>query len=263
MMDLSYIIHRSQDIFRDHGIRSLYHSGIRFVEANTVGTDRYYWTKYRSRKWIQSRKYGPVPHAFELAEVDPAEIEYVSRTSPADKWRLAGTVAGGDWDQSKKRFDQMDLHQAFKHRFVDNVAWDETEFYERVVNEIHSGKTKWGCRSVSEFNDRCESIDALFDSIRDHGYMSQRGIARSQDSIPQTNDHTLTGNSALAKYDEIAIDIGRNGEFLFVDGRNRLSICKILGIDSIPVRVVRRHRDWQAFRLANNREDVSRSHIDT
>lgn len=41
--------------------------------------------------------------------------------------------------------------------------------------------------------------------------------------------------------DEVKVDIARDGSYRFVDGRYRLSLAKIAGIDEIPAVVVVRH----------------------
>lgn len=43
---------------------------------------------------------------------------------------------------------------------------------------------------------------------------------------------------------EILVDIARNGELLFVTGRHRLSLAKILGLDRISVAIAVRHPKW-------------------
>jgi hypothetical protein len=44
--------------------------------------------------------------------------------------------------------------------------------------------------------------------------------------------------------DEILVDIGREGELLFVTGRHRLSLAKLLDLDRIPIAIVVRHAQW-------------------
>ena len=68
-------------------------------------------------------------------------------------------------------------------------------------------------------------INDLIDSIK------EKGVNRSKKGIRNIPD-------------DILIDVSRDGELLFVDGRHRLSIAKILGIDKIPVRVLVRHEKW-------------------
>lgn len=46
------------------------------------------------------------------------------------------------------------------------------------------------------------------------------------------------------------VDVGRDGTLLFVNGRHRLAIAKLLDVDAIPVGVLVRHADWIAHRDA-------------
>ena len=49
--------------------------------------------------------------------------------------------------------------------------------------------------------------------------------------------------------DDLMVAIDRNGNPLFVqNGSHRLSICKILGIKKIPVRIYVRHTEWEKTR---------------
>jgi hypothetical protein len=47
---------------------------------------------------------------------------------------------------------------------------------------------------------------------------------------------------------EILVDLTRTGEPVFVTGRHRLSLAKILGLDRVPVAVVARHPECIAHR---------------
>ena len=42
--------------------------------------------------------------------------------------------------------------------------------------------------------------------------------------------------------------IGPNGTYIISDGRHRLALAKILGIDTVPVEVYLRHKQWQELR---------------
>lgn len=56
------------------------------------------------------------------------------------------------------------------------------------------------------------------------------------------------GGDITEHLDNIMVDIGRDGQFLFVDGKHRLSIAKILDIDKIPANILVRHKEWQTVR---------------
>jgi len=42
--------------------------------------------------------------------------------------------------------------------------------------------------------------------------------------------------------------IGRHGEYMRVDGAHRISMAKILGLESIPVQICLVHKQWQELR---------------
>ena len=75
---------------------------------------------------------------------------------------------------------------------------------------------------INDFlNDRTVQINELVSSIKRHGVLpAADGIRKSV-------------------LDDISVNLGRNGEILFNNrGHHRLSIAKILGINTVPVQVV-------------------------
>ncbi len=250
MADIKYLYQRSKHLVRTEGIRGFLRSSSRYFMSNVLNSERYYRTRFRLRQLNQSRKHGPVPHAFEMKWVSPEDINRISNTSPSVKWKKAGIVESGDWDLSETLFEEYDLYNAIQQRFEQGLEWKETNFYNRVESQIEDGQTKWGCQTISEFDSRCLDLENLYQSIKKNGYIPRSQLIKKKDETPSTDNFAAISNSCLYKYDEIAVDIDRNGEFLFIDGRNRLSICKILDVDEIPVRVVRRHKSWQDYRRA-------------
>jgi hypothetical protein len=69
-------------------------------------------------------------------------------------------------------------------------------------------------------------------------------LSRKNHSIATITDKRFLDTA----YHEVTIDIGRDGEFIFDDGRHRFVIAKLLGLDEIPVRVLVRHKKWQQIR---------------
>ena len=86
--------------------------------------------------------------------VDPDEIEYACVLEGYDKYGDRGKVIGGDWDQKRTRFTELDVFRAFEDRFIRGRRWEETEFYHRVLGEIANGRNKWGCESQADFDQR-------------------------------------------------------------------------------------------------------------
>jgi len=189
------------------------------------------------------------PHAkiddFQLLHVDPKSIQLAN--DPGFFFTIGSEceVLSGDWDQGLPRFEDTFPYQAFEKRFVHGADWSETEMYDFLQKMFAAGRSWGGYTSFPEANERLQAIDELFDNIKRNGYVTQEEITQNEDmhpiGVPQWADDDPGRH-------EIAVDIGRNGQIIFEDGRHRLTIAKILDIEKIPVQVVVRHQDWQAKR---------------
>lgn len=159
----------------------------------------------------------------------------------APKYRLAGRVFAGNWDQETARVIDSTIHTSFIQHFEEDVPWDETAFFAETLQAIQDGATPWECSSRSDLYDRCTYLDHLYDSIATEGYRSQDEL---HEAGAPTSDHRLY----RVVWEEIGVNVGRNGEFILQDGRNRLAIAQILGLDHVPVVILVRHRQWQRLR---------------
>lgn len=191
-----------------------------------------------------------MPHPENVYWIDPKKIEFHTNyigndrsKPPKDRvfhpHRDRGKIYNGLWDITDFRFDDLDIVQAVGARIEYNIDWRNTEYYKRISSEVkRQGSTSWGIRSVSDLDERCIYIDRLIESVKSNGY--------------QLNKHMkLLGKNNEFFYsfgDEISVNIGRNGHYLFQDGRHRLAIAKVLRIPVIPVKVLVRHAQWVEFR---------------
>lgn len=177
--------------------------------------------------------------------VDPSQIIHVvaGGVLPTSSPFCLDRSIGGDWDMHIARtqrsvgdlgdqeqglilIEDTDIHQAFSSHFNNQVPWEDTDFYKRVVGQIKQGKRKWRCSTAEEFDQRLQDVDKLFNTIREQGYKTQLEL-----HTPRT-------------WDEIRLAIGRSGELILFDGRHRLSIAKILELKRIPAIVSIRHSQW-------------------
>lgn len=214
--------------------------------------DRYARAYVAATALANRLRYDAPVEPYRLLSVDPDSIEYVVEFD-APKFRVAGDVAGGDWDRTDVRFEEMDIYRAYERHFEGGVPWTETAFFDRVLGEIDAGAERWGCTSRADLDARCRRLDELYDVIDREGYRTQDELLAGDHVDPIKDQHALKTERLK---DEIAVHVGRDGDFLFEDGRNRLSIAKLLDLDSVPVRVLRRHADWQATRDAYVRGDT-------
>lgn len=206
-----------------------------------------YARAYVAMRRLRNRlRYAAPPNPYRLLQVDPTSIERVGQLEQA-MFREAGAVVAGDWDRTVTRFTDLDVYQAYERRFEEGVPWEETAFYDRIVAEIESGDSPWGCASEAAFRERCRRLDRLYEHIAADGYRTQAELAEENVNNPMTDQHRFLTERLK---NEIAVHIGREGELLFADGRNRLSIAKLLELESVPVRVLRRHAEWQGVRDA-------------
>jgi hypothetical protein len=60
---------------------------------------------------------------------------------------------------------------------------------------------------------------------------------------------------------EIAVNVGRDGELIFQDGRNRHVIARILELEEVPVVVLVRHEQWQRLRDRIARGELTASDL--
>ncbi len=175
--------------------------------------------------------------------VDANQINYVlkpSLTKEFTKWQNYSGVLDGDWDMDVKPFENLDVYQAFRARFREGKAWEKTEFYSRVLKQITRGIPKWGCRNETDWKKRLKGLDTLYYQIKKNGIYPRKESLSTEGIIEKLEAFAI-------RLDDISIVVGRNGELLFVDGRHRLSIAKLLNI-KVPIRIMVRHKKWMDFR---------------
>lgn len=154
-----------------------------------------------------------------------------------DESRFRRAVLDGDWDLSPYRFTDLDIYRAFEAVVRNHARWQETEFYRTKLEWIENGRVIWECRSKTDLDQRCSYLDRLVESIRKNGYRLS----------PECQiEGEIKGVQHL--FEEVTANIGREGQYLFQDGRHRLSIALLLGIERIPIKVQVRHKQWQMFR---------------
>ena len=148
-----------------------------------------------------------------------------------------GKVIDGDWDQSPYKFSDLEVFKAISDRIMIGIDWEHTKFFNSTLKKIEQGHELWGCRDYHSFIQRCENIDHLINSIKNHQVLS-----------PSQLPEMLHKCQNFTERDEIYVNIGRDGQYLFQDGRHRLAVAQILGVRQIPVKVLVRHTLWQALR---------------
>ncbi len=163
--------------------------------------------------------------------MDPKKIQYLS-LKEFQSHNDNGKIIGGDWDLLERQFDDLDVHIAFRERFIEGKKWESTIYYQRVMDELNKGRFLWDCKTQIDFDNRLKKLEMLFETIKNNGYKSQQEIQPKHNPDPTKLD------------DEVTINVGRNGDLLFNDGAHRLSIAKLLSIQKIPIKITVRHPEW-------------------
>ena len=178
--------------------------------------------------WVNPRK---IYYSLERNEFPISEYKYKGKIS--NRYRCSGFTG------NIIKFEEQVIYQSFYHHFIEGKEWKETDFYKKVVSEIKSGEYRWGCSSVSEYNRRCKDLDKLFYDIKKNGIRIQKTLGKTA---------LLKKNRIQGIKDEIGILIGPEGDLIHYNGQHRLTIAKILNLDSVPVQVFNRDKKWMEFR---------------
>ncbi len=207
---------------------SIKYTRSRIIQLLPVWMKVFLYRVWRSFWFVKTKilpwRYHRDPYSKErIIYIDPRRIKYAMKKE-FGIYRYKGRVLGGGWDKNLMEFDKHVFFNSFCKRFEDNVNWEDTEYYNRVLEQIRYGKAKWSCRSKEDLDVRCVKLDEIFKDMRKHGYRKK------------WNE------------DEVCVNIGRNGELIFNNGRHRLIFGKLLNIEKIPVQVTVRHKNWVALK---------------
>ena len=154
-------------------------------------------------------------------------------------------VVAGEWDKDCESLETFDIIYSFQNHFNEGTSWEETDFYSRALSCINDGRewVGWGkLDTPKDLDDYLDRIETLFIRIKREGYKTQNCLqSEKENSI-------WVRNSRALELHEVTVHIDREGQILLEDGWHRLSMSKILGLESIPVRIAYRHKNWQKIR---------------
>lgn len=209
------------------------------------------WLKHcRKKRGYTEAKIGKIIH------VRPDKITQCSNRE-FRKFGHEGKIMRGDWDTTGEPFRTASFYSGLEssfylslyQRYTKSTMWEDTDFVSEVIEKLSNRKQSyWGCENKNEVLSKCEKIDRLYYNIKNNGYKKQKEMNYSGGETLSKSINRYIKSKTILGLDEIAVDIGRDGELLFYDGKHRLSIAKILNIDTVPARVIVRHKRWEKTR---------------
>lgn len=228
------------------------------------------WPQY----WYRTLYRDATADPYSLIDIAPTEVEYlVSPQFQGDLLPDSTYVIGGDWDRRVADTELHfinDLENSFAkrtlvlvdkyvfYRSIENhirrgTPWEETDFYEwvRTFGDFPD-HILYGDRETGEW--RFDQLDRLADSMREEGYKSQREcvddatVVSGEECAGTTVSRWARSEDVPPEFHEVMMNIGRNGELIFEEGRHRFAVARALGIEAIPVRIFVRHVEWQKKR---------------
>lgn len=229
--------------------------GIEHICVKTPLLKRLYWRtapsyfkkKYNNKIETQHMK------TLKLIHVDPNDIIHFSGREivlGGERRENIGLKLDGDWDKNKRELQDGLIFKSVKDRYNKNIQWEDTKLYAEVMEKVNNGESFYhGCESETDLINRFMNVDKLFENIKQEGYKTSF----------ERNEPTPYINRFIQ---EINVDIGRDGEILFVDGRHRLAIAQALGLRSVPVFVIVRHRKWVEKLIKARTGEIQLSHPD-
>lgn len=192
--------------------------------------------------------YAAIGDPLRVYDVPVSSIEFYVRPWTVDRLRdnvRTFNIEGGDWDRRREPLEDHPVYAMMRDHFVAGRRWEDTEHYRAVKERLERGGMTGNLdvaeseQTVSRYREYLSYVDDLFEAIETEGYRRQEELTPSDD---------FTGRCLPPSLNEVQVLLGRDGTVLHCYGIHRLSIAKILRIDTIPVRTRVRHEDWQAVR---------------
>lgn len=206
---------------------------------------RYAKYAYRLSSAVVKRRH----HPFKLMWIDPHSVKFstvylagVTKNRNTDESRVhhwdaergyfspaenIGRVIANDWDSNIISVEDMPEYRALSGVIDSSENWLSSSFSMHLESLILAGEAPYGFSDIESYRIRRPAeVKNLIDSIRRSGVVSSGS------------------NPFFANYfDNIQVNLGRDGSYLFQGGFHRFCIARILGLKSVPMIVVVTHSD--------------------
>lgn len=202
-------------------------------------TVQIFWKCARSysqlKAWfLYNRAYDSPQRPYNLYWISPSDIQSYNEEPDGP---LSPCVRGGDWDLNTKPFEERVQYISLANHFLHDIPWRETDEFNRLKSK-YNWTTQRTLRRLNEY-------DEMYNQFQDGEYKTQRELRSLEYRLSQPFDLY----SICPLWNEIAVSIGRDGEFIWREnGQHRLTIAKLTEVEEVPVRIRFRHSIWQRKR---------------
>ncbi|RQG93833.1 hypothetical protein EA473_14050 [Natrarchaeobius chitinivorans] len=155
---------------------------------------------------------------------------------------IPSVVVGGNWDRELRAFQDDVVFRSFEKRFNEGVGWNQTPYYSRMKEWIAKYGSYKGMTDTTDLDRCCSQIEKLYTMIKRDGYTTQRRLSKRKIQGLDYEPYFPLEQKQITVY------VARDGELLWCAGAHRLSIAKILELESIPVRIRVRYEKWKELR---------------
>jgi hypothetical protein len=156
--------------------------------------------------------------ARELDFAVPLSGELRTRSVLGYSLRVVGLIREGDWDLLQTSFSDDPHFLALRQRFVENLSWEETEYF-RIFHA--AVKTRGQHRGFGTWNAFHNACLLHWDNL----YATLKSEAARSGKFP-----------VYGRPDEqIETVVDRSVRLCFLDGKHRLAMARLLDVSSVPV----------------------------
>lgn len=126
-----------------------------------------------------------------------------------DGERVVGKVIDGDWDKKVEPYANCYVYRSLKDFYCRNKDWEDTLYPECFHNKLEWNGTYHGYSCWDKFKNEYlgKRIHKIYLDFKDGKVIQQ-----------------------AEPFTEIEVALDRDGNIIFVDGRHRMALAKILGV---------------------------------
>lgn len=141
-------------------------------------------------------------------------------------------VQSGDWDLRKDKIENKIQYTIVKELIELNLELNQLSCFEKLVEKKMRSNLTYK-EAINVLEGQYSQLKKIFLDIKKNGYKSQLELNNTSE------------NRFNTWFDEMRVSVGRNGEFILSgSGNHRLMMARLLKIKTVPVIIVRIHRDF-------------------